>query len=113
MRAERPSWWPCDESGQLRANSGLVPPAPAAAAECDGFTANISTHTPPPQGSAIECESATAFRYVPAWSDACDPKSRIATQFMDETGSSSGSTPSWWPCDGDGNFIASPYFTEM
>jgi hypothetical protein len=83
---------------------------PAPEADCEGFTPDVLTHVPPPQDSAIECESSTAFRYVPAWSDACDPKQRIATQYSDDTGSGTISTPDWWPCDGDGELIPSEYF---
>jgi hypothetical protein len=48
----------------------------------------------------------------PAWSDACDPKQQVVTEFDDGMGrSSSGPTPAWWPCDADGNFIPTPHFT--
>ena len=44
-------------------------------AECDGFELYTSPGAPPPDGSAIHCESAVELTYVPLWSDACDPVS--------------------------------------
>jgi hypothetical protein len=113
MSASRPDWWPCDASGQLRADAGMVAPAPAVAdADCEGFDPYKVTDVPPPEGSAITCLSETAFTVVPAWSDACDPKQQVVTMFDDGMGrSSSGSTPVWWPCDADGSFIPTPHFT--
>jgi hypothetical protein len=113
MRADPPDWWPCDENGQLRPDSGMVAPAPAAQADCSGFDHYVLTDTAPPEGSAIRCESKSELRYVPPWSDACDPKARIVTQYSDETGSGSISTPTWWPCDADGNFIPSDHFVAL
>jgi hypothetical protein len=113
MRANPPAWWPCDANGQLRTDSGMVAPAPAGDADCDGFGRYQLTDVAPPEGSAIACVSATELSFVPPWSDACDPKDKLVTMYDDGMGDSGSfnEPPAWWPCDEDGNFIPSPHFT--
>ncbi len=113
LRSSRPAWWPCDESGQLRADSGMVAPATPAEADCADIAEYRDPGNAPPIGSAIHCEDAQTLTFVPPWNDACDPKGRMATAYVDETAqtSFSGGTPDWWPCDEDGNFVPSPHYT--
>ncbi|HMI90332.1 MAG TPA: hypothetical protein VK509_03160, partial [Polyangiales bacterium] len=114
LRANRPAWWPCDENGQLRADSGMVAPVPVGDANCDGFGRYHLTTIAPPEGSSITCVSATEFNFVPPWSDACDPKDKVVTMYddgMGNSGSFGGGGPAWWPCDETGNFIPSAHYT--
>jgi hypothetical protein len=111
MTASPPAWWPCDANGQLRPDSGMVAPAPLARADCDGFGRFQLTRTAPPEGSAITCVSATEFSYVPPWSDACDPKDRVVSEYDDGMGNGGRLAPvAWWPCDDDGNFVPSAHY---
>jgi hypothetical protein len=68
VRASPPAWWPCDEQGELRQDSGMLPPAAPAQAQCEGLDQVVLTHTAPPERSAIRCESSVELSYVPPWS---------------------------------------------
>jgi hypothetical protein len=113
LRQARPAWWPCDESGQLRADAGMVAPTAPTETDCEGMPEYRDPGTAPPVGSAIRCESAISLTFMPPWSDACDPKQHVATEYDDDVMGRSyiGSAPSWWPCDAEGNFVPQPHYT--
>jgi hypothetical protein len=101
LRDQPPAWWPCDESGQLRADTPYEP-----AREPQGYGCRhdlpdvIDQWYPPPPNSQIHCLSLAEYQLRPLWADICDGSARVSQW--------GGSPMTIWPCDENGEFIARP-----
>jgi hypothetical protein len=109
MRAQPPAWWPCDENGELRADSPYEAPRELPEVnwnDCEFSSPRLTAPDyPPPPNSQVHCLSATEYRLRPLWSDSCDGASIVAQSGSSDGGSWSVSNDPTWPCDAEGNFI--------
>lgn len=105
MRQARPDWWPCDEQGQLRPNTGYAAASVQNASSCGEPRKLQMPVRPLPVQARVRCESPTVLSYAPLWSDGCEP---VLYSLENHDASRSwefDERPEWWPCDLDGNFI--------
>lgn len=121
LRADPPSWWPCDEHGELLADSPYEPPAKLkeqqACPEAPMVAAPSGLYAPPPH-SKIRCTSAESLIAQPLWADHCDGRTETTLHGEPqtapiETGGWSFAAPEGWPCDHEGKFLPSPGYEPM
>lgn len=104
LSASKPSWWPCDAQGNLRADTGYLPADVSPATRCATTTTINLPDRRLPRHARVRCDSANDLRYQPLWSDGCEP-ALFALKRADAMFTWDEEAPEWWPCDANGKFV--------